>query len=113
MNILILEDCPERRKSFSFRFADHNIVFTEDTKEAIKLLAEQKWDALFLDHDLGGNVYVPSGPGTGYEVAKWLEENQNRMPMVVYIHTLNPSGQEKMKAALPNAIVAPFAWLSE
>lgn len=44
---------------------------------------------LMLDHDLGDGI-------TGYEVACWLEENQEYLPTTVELVTSNPVGLEKM-----------------
>jgi len=110
--ILILEDNPKRHKLFREKFGLH-IVIVETTTEAIKLLLEKKWDTLFLDHDLGGQEMVPSGPGTGYEVACWLEEHPSYMPKQVIVHSFNPDGRKRMLAALPDAIDAPGIWLPD
>ena len=107
MKILILEDNEERHKKFLEALKSHEVVIVETSQEAIKYLKEEKWDVAFLDHDLGGQANVSSGPGTGYEVAVWLSENVDRMPTQVYIHSMNPVGSQKMKFALPDAIVSP------
>jgi CheY-like chemotaxis protein len=109
VRILILEDDPARHDIFRKNLSEiGDITITEHANTAIVLLNTEKWDALFLDHDLGGKVYCESGPGTGYEVAEWLEQHKDKMPTAVYIHTLNPSGQKKMSQALPDAKVVPF-----
>lgn len=108
--ILILEDDPARHVAFRGRLHEPTIVTT--VAECLLLLEAQEWDELYLDHDLGGEVYVPSGPGTGYEVACWLEANPSRQPRRIVLHSLNPVGRARMKAALPNAYDRPGAWLS-
>ena len=110
MRILILEDDPNRVDSFQKCYKDHEIVTSDQTKEIINLLQTEKWDALFLDHDLGGQVYVPSGDDTGYEVAKWLELNPQYKPKYIILHTLNPAGRNNMRACLRGSIDFPFAW---
>lgn len=109
-NILILEDDETRVKKFRRKFIGHAVDVVATVEAAIEHLKNKKVDALFLDHDLGGQVMVSSGPGTGYEVACWLEENPQYIPAEVYIHTLNPSGRRMMQLALPMAEVAPCAW---
>ena len=66
-----------------------------------------------MDHDLGGKIYVESGPGTGYEVACWLEdpENKGHVPDHIVLHSLNTVGRKKMNMALPQAVDCPGAWL--
>ena len=55
-----------------------------------------------------------SGPGTGFELAKWLSENPEYKPESILLHSNNPAGRQNMKSLLPEAIEAPFAWsLSE
>lgn len=112
MKILVLEDDPVRHISFRKNLADHDLDIVTTSKEAIqKLQDDELYDALFLDHDLGGKVMVASGDGTGYEVAKWLESNPFAKPEKIYLHTMNPVGQQNMKQALPEAIIAPFLTL--
>lgn len=109
--ILIVEDSSERIKQFQRKLLNHVVVFTDDTKKAISLLATEKWDFLFLDHDLGGAEMVDSGPGTGYEVARYLFLNPDRKPPNIILHSLNPIGRANMLAVLPEAIENPGCWL--
>lgn len=109
-NVLILEDNEARVKSFKRKFIGHNLTVTDDASEAIELLKTKSWDYLFLDHDLGGQEMVSSGPGTGYEVAVFLEENPQYKPANIALHSLNPGGRKNMKSALPEATEAPFCW---
>lgn len=110
MKILILEDNDQRQKQFKDNLIDHDILITDSSKIAIEKLKKEKWDYLFLDHDLGNEVLVPSGENTGYEVAKFLEENKQFIPNKVIIHSLNFEGARKMLFALPNAEYIPFGW---
>lgn len=112
-NILILDDDQGRHRAFARALTGNNIVHVETAGDAIRELASRKFDAVFLDHDLGGQIDVPSGPGTGYEVAKWLEEHPDFMPTVVFIHSFNAGGAKNMLAALPNAVWRPGCWTSE
>ncbi len=98
--ILILEDDHERHEAFRLKFKDEDVLIVETAKEAIAHLKLEDFDILFLDHDLGGKVYVESGPGTGYEVACFLEENKGLKPKQIIIHSLNPVGAKKMNQAI-------------
>ena len=113
--ILVLEDDPERCKHFSRNWGNHLIQFTDQAEEAKHLMQTFKFDLLFLDHDLGGEVYVDSDhKNTGAEVARWLEDplNHHCRPYVIVIHTLNPIGRRYMAQALPSAVVCDDgAWL--
>jgi len=113
MKILILEDNLERQEQFIKNLVNHNITIVDDSKLAIEKLINEKWDLLMLDHDLGGMVYVESGENTGYEVAKFLEENKQYMPINVIVHTLNPVGGQNMMECLPTALRIPFVWTKE
>ncbi|GAH43886.1 unnamed protein product [marine sediment metagenome] len=111
MNILILEDDENRNALFRKNLAPLSIEIRDDVKELKTLLLNKKWDVLFLDHDLGGEVFVDSNrEDTGSEVARWLNENPERLPNMIFIHTMNPDGQINMKKLLPSAFVLPFAW---
>lgn len=85
MRILILEDDTERHKKFRENLIGHKIVIVTQSNQAIKLLQAEKFEVLFLDHDLGDQIYVESGLGTGYEVAKWISENMCYKPTIVYL----------------------------
>jgi len=113
MRILILEDSSERHKKFRKFLHNHQVTIVANVPEAIGLLTNQTWDCLFLDHDLGDQIMVASGSGTGYEVARWLEEHPDRHPKKIVLHTFNPNGLEQMQAALPQAIPYPGAWDDE
>ena len=111
MKILILEDDVNRVMQFRETLQPHTLCFTDRPGDAIHLLKNMPWDVLFLDHDLGGQVYQESGPGTGYEVAEFLEQNPDLMPPNIIIHSLNFPGAEKMAQALRGKVTRfPFAW---
>jgi hypothetical protein len=88
------------------------LFITEDVDICIEKLKECTWDVLMLDHDLGGNVYVPSGGSepTGYDVAKWLRLNPEYKPEKIILHSLNPIGRKNMLKELPEALDLPHAW---
>ena len=113
MRILILDNDRERHRHFARKLINDTVVHVFSAKEAIIQLAHEKpFDAVFLDHDLGdaGDLEA-SGPGTGYEVAKWLAEHGDRCPPAVILHTFNPVGAQNMQALLPGAVKAPGIWL--
>jgi CheY-like chemotaxis protein len=108
--ILILEDSLERVEQFRKNFINCELIITDDVKIAINKLATEKIDILCLDHDLGGNVYCPSDENSGYWVAKWLQEHQERKPEIIVLHSLNPVGVANMKSCLPDATTIPSVW---
>lgn len=69
--------------------------------EAIAMLQTGRVTHCSLDHDLDMDAtlgYCPSEK-TGYDVVCWMEEN-NVWPEYIAVHSLNPSGKERMKAAI-------------
>lgn len=115
MKILILDDDLTRHEKFKKNFNHHDLTHTETAEETIKHLSETNFDAVFLDHDLGGMAFVDSHGDipTGYTVAKWMNENPERKPETIYIHSMNPPGSKKMQELLPGSILAPGLWLAE
>jgi len=112
LNVLVLEDDPYRQKIFKQRLFNAKLVVVSSVFEAIECLKNKKWDYLFLDHDLGGQIYVTPGDNTGYAVACWLEKNPERQPENIIIHSLNPIGSSAMKQALPKAQCIPGCWMN-
>ena len=115
MRILILEDSPERlilMKEALEHVSGLVLTHVETTNEAISKLYQEEFDIVSLDHDLGGEVMVKSGVGTGYEVAEWLANNPERQPPQIWLHSLNPVGLTNMGRVLPNAIKCPQWWIS-
>ena len=110
MKILILDDDITRLDIFKKNLIGHSVVCVMTAQETIQKLSDEIWDYVFLDHDLGGKMYVPSGIGTGYEVAKWLSENADRKPKKIIIHSFNEPGRKNMQNVLPEAEIFPGAW---
>mgnify|MGYP000574531471 CR=1 FL=1 len=122
INIFVLEDDPERQAAFRKNLIPANVYIAESAEKAKQLLESGIYDVWFLDHDLGGKVFVSSDPegDNGYAVAKWAagklkEGNDVAKPMFVIVHSLNPAGSTNIRAALdevPNlpTRAVPFAW---
>jgi CheY-like chemotaxis protein len=110
MRVLVLDDDETRLKQFRQNLIGHVVECVKTAREAISKLESEKWDCFFTDHDLGGKIFVPSGPGTGYEVAQWLEQNPDKQPKEIYIHSFNAVGAKNIQAVLPNAVIVPGAW---
>ncbi len=106
MNILILEDNDERIKWFESEIP-HTLNIVKTAVEAIELLKTNVYDIIFLDHDLGNQAYVPSGPGTGYEVAEFITGMENCTAQII-IHSWNSVGAENIQKLLPSAKRLPF-----
>jgi hypothetical protein len=112
MRILVLDDDEKRLIIFKKKLIGKNVECYCTVSEIIKKLKDETWDYLFLDHDLGGKVYVESGgkEETGWDVAVWLSKNIDRQPENIIIHSFNSAGAQNMKSLLPKALVLPGAW---
>lgn len=101
MRIFLLEDSYERMRRFRSLFRSHSITHSADSEEANEILAKEQFDLICLDHDLNehDNDWIASGDG--YEVACFLGSNQTpNDSALILIHTMNPSGGDRMVAAL-------------
>ena len=100
MKIFILEDYEERTHTFSKEFVKDELVICNNAELALTLLAQVKFDLIFLDHDLEGEAYVDSDyPNTGYRVARELQNTLNADTRVI-VHSYNPAGVELMMEGL-------------
>lgn len=114
MRVLFLDDDEFRHVlvRLDLRRVGARLVAVRTAAEAIRQVKRQKFDLILLDHDLDGQVYVPSGPGTGYEVAEYIPGSINRDTRVI-VHTLNQDGAKKMLEAIGHtAEWVPFTRLS-
>lgn len=75
--------------------------------EAIEALQSGQVEEADLDHDLAWEHYpwnaVPEKyyqEPTGYEVVKWMEENDVWPPAGVRVHSMNPVGRERMEQVI-------------
>lgn len=111
MKILILDDEQYRHDIYRKNLIGHSLTHVETARDCIRELnTNGPWDWCFLDHDLGGTTFAKSGPGTGYEVAEFLRDNNSLVPKNVIVHSLNPAGALNMISVIPGARHIPFAW---
>jgi CheY-like chemotaxis protein len=107
MKVLFLDDDPTRQKAMKAMLPGITQVYTADG--AIKALSAGDYSEIFLDHDLGGKVYVDSKEyNTGMTVAKWL--TKHKQDATIVIHSYNAAGARNMAVALKDYVpcVAPF-----
>jgi hypothetical protein len=127
MRIFILEDNQERIDEFIKRFDevknindffDIELDIAKSAKSALKMLNKalkenKKYDLMFLDHDLGKEVYVDSSDkNTGYFVIKQFNYSFEKILTVsdigipkIIIHSYNVIGAHNMRLQLSNHIV--------
>ena len=116
--ILFLDDDKNRQQEFKnvFKVPGTVVDYVETAEEAIEALKNKVYDVAFLDHDLGGKIFVKEVEGTGYEVALFIEKMPpERRPYQVIIHSHNPAGASRMYEALKGSVsklqVLPFVQL--
>jgi CheY-like chemotaxis protein len=103
LRILILEDDMQRIETFGQKLCvnEHNITYVTTAAEAIRWLDEDEFDLVFLDHDLGGKVYVDTNEkNTGSEVVRHMTQPTYVKSPVVIIHSLNTPAAKSMEHAL-------------
>ena len=99
MRIFILEDNARRIELFTKVFAGHNITIAEDVDIAEKSF-QPPYDLMCLDHDLGGQVFVPAGlRNTGSAFVAGLT-GQDVAGSLILVHSHNPDGAAHMKSDL-------------
>jgi len=96
MKIFILEDDAKRTEWFNKKFIQNEVIVSDNVKDALAILESNDFDIFFLDHDLGGQVYVDSGEfNTGNTISKYLSENMRKQAPVV-VHSWNAEGARSM-----------------
>lgn len=104
--VFVLDDTEERLHWFRERLPRMREAKT--AKEAIEILAAEKFDLIFLDHDLSWmDAGFPDRQfDNGKEVARYLAWTS--FPGRVVIHSKHEDGVAAMKKLLPQATVARF-----
>lgn len=116
MNVLFLDDDKQRIEKFLASLPEMNTGDTvrcvETASQAMDMLNEQKFDVVFLDHDLDGMHFADSElPNTGFRVARHITGMSFvNHPTFVVVHSWNHAGVAKMMLQLQNfpAYVAAF-----
>jgi hypothetical protein len=97
MKILILEDNPIRQEKFKNLFKNQELFIFDNVEDAYNACLINDFQVAFLDHDLGGKIWVNSNEeNTGYQFVKKLIENNLQNKMLSYIHSMNPIGANRM-----------------
>ena len=115
MNVFILEDDTGYRiPLFRRKLEGHTLYIAQDVemgKEILEHILQENIhiDFIFLDHDLGGRIYVESkDPNVGMRIAEFISEHTEFSDAQIYFHTQNEVGAENMKRVLPRGIIYPF-----
>ncbi len=60
-------------------------------EKAVNKLSSQKWDIMYIDHDLG------EFKKSGYDVMKFLKDNKQFAPKVIMCISLDPSKKQRIE----------------
>ncbi|HEY0051099.1 MAG TPA: cyclic-phosphate processing receiver domain-containing protein [Pyrinomonadaceae bacterium] len=101
ITVFLLDDDRRRHRWFSKRFDGDELDIAETVEEAKELLAENSYDAIFLDHDLLPHHYESNDHDdfatTGYAIAEWLHENKDlQRAATIIVHTRNADAAIRM-----------------
>lgn len=110
IDVLFLDDDMSRTKKFISKVPFADTVETAD--ECINQLDSKHWHIVFLDHDLGGEIFVDtSNHNTGTTVARWISENKPSVDMFV-VHSFNHPAAKGMLSIISSVgykcVCAPF-----
>ncbi len=103
--VFVLDDTEDRISWFRSKLA--NVRFAKTCDEALEILSTEKFDMVFLDHDLS---WMDAGfpdrlHGNGKEVARYLARTQFSGKIVIHSRS---DQAEAMAKILPQATVVPF-----
>jgi CheY-like chemotaxis protein len=102
---LILEDDPARWEIFKMALLGHDLTIVDTAQAAKDEIAANVYDAIFLDHDLGGETYVSeANENTGSEVARFLAGSTGDiLNTPIIIHSMNIPAARGMLSKLQSA----------
>jgi hypothetical protein len=94
ISVMLLDDDKRRHRWFDKRFSGDGLDIAETVEEAKVLLAENSYDAIFLDHDLLPHHYESNDhddfASTGYAIAEFLNERADlQRAATIIVHTRN------------------------
>lgn len=126
MNILIVEDDPNRIRYFRRHLIGAVVDWVKTAVEAAGRLNAQRYDVIFLDHDLHYHGDLdPTKTGNGMQVAyiiaqraanAYAQQAHPSLPLVI-VHSHNPTGSAHIVRHLRQARVPvkqrASAWLDE
>jgi len=121
IRVLLLEDDERRSEWFAKRFKGDELDLATDVERAKELLASERYDAIFLDHDLMPEHYnSPSRDDerTGYAIASFLASQPDlQRAATIMVHSYNADGGlrmvEELRRAGRQAEYVPFHFLED
>lgn len=121
ISVFLLDDDTRRHRWFRKRFINDEIDITDNIEEAKEYLTANRYDAIFLDHDLIPEHYESSeydDERTGIAIAFWMAENPQIQPSaMIIVHTRNADGAlrmvERLREAGRQVEYVPFPMLEQ
>jgi hypothetical protein len=109
---MFLDDMKSRRDAFKQNAIGHIVDFASTAQEAIAFLRANKYDAIYLDHDLEAEHYQTNEEyhEDGSFVARNLVDMNQHHGVIVVVHSLNPSGRLNIRSILKESF---DVWLPE
>ena len=102
MRVFVLDDDMERINWFKENW--ENVYYAHDPIEAEKMLRENDYDVVWLDHDLAGpdKPYQRGPQGNGIDLAKIMAKDRLYISTPIIVHSLNYYGAENILMTLRN-----------
>jgi hypothetical protein len=121
IRVFLLDDDTRRHQWFAKRFEGDYLDVAEDVASAQELLRVNRYDAIFLDHDLLPEHYnseTTDDERTGYAIATWLaSQPELQRASTILVHTRNADGAirmvEKLRRSGRQAEYVPFPLLAQ
>jgi len=121
IRVLLLEDDERRCEWFAKRFKGDALDVAMDVERARELLTSERYDAIFLDHDLMPEHYNSStldDERTGYAIASFLASQPDlQRAATIMVHSYNADGGlrmvEELRRAGRQAEYVPFHFLED
>ena len=101
ISVFLLDDDRRRHRWFKKRFDGDEVTIAETVEEAKKMLSEDTFDAIFLDHDLLPHHYESNNhddfSSTGYAIAEFLHDKKDlQRAATIIVHTRNADAAVRM-----------------
>ncbi len=121
IRIFVLEDDERRCEWFAKRFKGDHLDIVDEVSQAKELLTTQRYDSIFLDHDLIPEHYGATESDderTGYAIASFLAAHPElQRAATIMVHSFNADGAmrmvEELRGAGRQAEYIPFHFLEE
>lgn len=86
----------------------HDITIARTGEQGVKMLEENTYDLLLLDHDMGAGM-------NGMGVIRWLQDNPTKIPKKIYLVTANivcgPLMMEYLQRWKREGLVTKYDWI--